>query len=408
MAFANAGGGFLVYGVRNGTFEQIGLDSAVAAFIADANRIQQKINRYADPPLTQLRSKAFKHDTKEFVVVFVPQSEGVTHVVSNDGSFKYPSGKDCTILRKGTIYIRRSAGNKLADARDLDEIVTKRIDLDRQSLLSKISRVVESPQKSEVFILSSDPTGKDARRFRIDDSPESIPIKGMSFSVAPDTIDQEIAGWIALLSTNPRGSPPPAVLWSWYEKRKQVNLAEKQKIEVARFCLVSDVPVFYWLQDCQAESIKMMLRQAASHECSGGHWGNIMVVSAFLGKNFFEQILDRLGDSAKKLPQRLRHYPSKDPFEAVSLEFVEAARRAHKQKKEPAIREHIEEELNQIAASVRLSGSHDPPVMARREANVFDCYLYAQRDMYIAKMRGKGEKKISVKEEKREFCQSSG
>lgn len=378
MGFANAGGGVLVFGIRDKTFEQVGLEASVVDSLKNPDLIMQKVNRHIEPPITQLRCKAHIIDAKQFVGVYIPGAQNKTHVISKDGSFRYPSGKESIVLRTGTIYLRRSAGNKLCDSRDIDEITLRRVERDRESLLSKIARVIESPPNSEVFILSPDPSAEGTKRFIIENSPDSIAVKGMSFTVAPSTIEQEIAGWIALAEADPRAVPPANILWKWYEKRKKIKLTKPMMLEVARFCLISDVPAFYWLQGGNEEAIKTMV---LSSIYQGRLPGNLAGTAAFLGKTFFKQFHARLGDMAERLSPCEKRYPSKNPYDVFGMEMLQPARRIHKT--EPAFRKHLEGRIDAIAASVTGSGA--PGVLDCREAVLIDCYLYAQLDRYIKK-----------------------
>ena len=219
MAFANSRGGYLLFGVRDRTFERVGISHQLEAVLADTNNILQKVNRFLDPSLGALRAKPYEDAGLRFVAWYVPESIGKTHVVSRNGAFKFPSGQERVVLREGTIWVRRSAGNHLADASDIEDIFSRRNERFRESLLSKIARVVDASPETEVFVLSPDPTDEEGKRFTITDAPEALEVKGLSFSVAPATDEQELAGWIAMSQRDPNAIPAPDRLWSWYANR---------------------------------------------------------------------------------------------------------------------------------------------------------------------------------------------
>lgn len=112
-AFANTHGGFLLFGVDDRTKEIMGLSRKVADAVKDANNLHQKINRHLEPHISRLRAKEFKIKSLSVVAVYIPRSVGVTHMISKDGVFSFPSEKQKSLLRKGTFYVRRSAGNHL-------------------------------------------------------------------------------------------------------------------------------------------------------------------------------------------------------------------------------------------------------------------------------------------------------
>ena len=211
MAFANTNGGYLLFGVKDETFLRIGIDREVSLLLGDSNNILQKINRFVDPPITLLRCKSYQANNQIFVAVFIPPSLGKNHIISKDGAFKFPSGKEKIVLRQGTSYVRRSAGNHLVDSRDLDDIINRRIEFYKSSLLDKIARVVEAPQESQVFMLSQDPSGEPHSKFVIENAPDSIPVKGMCFTVSPKTMEQEIMAWIAMTGGDPAAVPTPKI-----------------------------------------------------------------------------------------------------------------------------------------------------------------------------------------------------
>src|SRR4051812_2503708 len=145
MSFANTEGGYLVFGVRNGTYEEIGLTDEIAKLISDTNNLMQKFNRCVEPQFTTLRAKGVERDGKKFVVVLIPSSPDSTHMVYKEGAFKHPSGDKKVVLQVGTFYVRRSGVNHLADSRDVDAIVERRMARYRAKLLQDITRVVEAP-----------------------------------------------------------------------------------------------------------------------------------------------------------------------------------------------------------------------------------------------------------------------
>lgn len=99
-AFANTCGGYLVFGVSGQNNDVTGLTREVANILKDSNNIQKKINRNIEPSINTLRSKEFRIENKIVVVVYIPQSKGITHLISKDGVFTYPSGDKKTILKK--------------------------------------------------------------------------------------------------------------------------------------------------------------------------------------------------------------------------------------------------------------------------------------------------------------------
>jgi hypothetical protein len=275
LAFANTLGGYLAFGIRDGTFEIEGLDHAALKVLRDPNELMQKINRFVEPQITSLRSRIVDRDGKSCALVLVPASPGQTHLVSKDGAFKFPSGEEKVLLRQGTTYVRRSAGNHLADARDLDAIISRRIEYFKSSLLDKIARVVDSPADSKVLVVSEIPSNEPHSKFVISSASDALPVEGMSFTVSPATTEQEISAWMALTGRDSGALPPTSTTWTWYRERKTLKLTEEQKIHAATCSLLNHAPVFFWLQACSASKIKagtdQRIGEISAHRYPCGH-----------------------------------------------------------------------------------------------------------------------------------------
>lgn len=385
MAFANTNGGYLVFGVKDGTFEKVGLDEITVRTINDPNNIIQKINRNVAPGINLIRCKHFERDNKNFVVVFVPPSQDKSHIITKDASFKFQSGKEKKVLSQGTSYVRRSAGNHMMDARDLDDIINRRIDHFKGSLLDKISRVVEAPEPSEVLIVSEDDTTDLYRKFTIQDGPDAIEIKGMSFTVAPATTEQEVAAWIAMTSRDPEAIPSPGITWKWYKERRSMNLSSKQMLKVGMYCLLTGVPAFYWMIGCEAKQIKEMLIETLSHRPSMEFIGTIISVGAFLGNKFHHKLINDIGSYAERLAPAKRTIPSAGPRVLFRAENIRP--QSGSDLSTSAATAEFENELDDIAKSAEKASSHQPPLQSRWRAESLDCLLYAQDDQYLSKGR---------------------
>ena len=380
IAFANTNGGYLIFGVRNGTYELVGVDKDAESALGDANNVLQKINRHVEPQVSLVRCKCFESGGKTFLALLIPPSLGKTHLVSKDGSFKYPSGAEKIVLRQGTSYVRRSGANHLMDARDLDEIINRRLDYFRASLLDKIARVVEAPPSSELFVLSEDPTAEAHTKFIIVDSPDAIPVKGMSFTVAPATTEQEIASWIGMTTRDPQAIPPVGITWKWYRERYALKLEPNQKMHVAKYCLLNGTPAFFWLRTCKATDIKHALRDAISLRADPESVHQIVSVGAFLGKRFHKSLLFLLGDYAARLDKQSQVYPVDSPRALYRANQVTT--RTHKFVPPGFMHPELLAELNEIAESALRSPGHQPELLDRWRAQTLDCFLYAEDDQY--------------------------
>lgn len=381
MAFANTEGGYLVFGVRDGTFEVVGLELPVITALTNTNMVLQKLNRHIEPELGLLRSKPAEISGKPVVVHFIPPSYGLTHTISKDGKFKFPSGDEKTILHKGTLYVRRSAGNHLVDSHDLDDIHNRRLEQFRESLLSKIARVIDAPPESEIFIVTESSAG--SREFILSDSTNAAPVKGISFTTPPTTPEETISSWIALSATHFRAIPEHLMLWEWYENRQNLKLSPLQRLGIARFCLLKGVPVFYWLQDAPADEIKGVLLETLSHQIQLTQVDYILSVGSFLGKTFHTMLRSKLKRFEGRLGANGKSYPPSGPRSLIGPRLVEAEKKLFKGS-EKAFKVNLESELSKVVANILKTEDDIVGVMEQLKAQAFDCFLYAQ-DQYNAR-----------------------
>jgi len=374
-AFANTYGGYLVFGVSGQNNNVIGISREVANILKDSNNIQTKINRNLEPNVSTLRSKEFKIENKIVVVVCIPQSKGITHVISKDGYFTYPNDNRKTILKKGTFYIRRSAGNHLADSRDLDNVIERRIDQFREALIDKVAMVVNSPAQSNVYILSKDPSVKADERFIIENSSDSIPVKGMSFTIAPEGNEEEIAAWSVLYKDNADLRPPSIEVWKWYANRKKINLSKSHYLTIFKFSLWDNVPAFYWIQGLKVKDIKVALFEAIRSRPLSVEAKQMLVVAAFLGEHVYKNALIALGSHRDKLAPAMKRFPS----QGARMAFGDIAKTSKQTTAQ--LKSEQAKILNELAGET-IKNNKALSLQKRWKALSIDCFLYAQDDGY--------------------------
>ena len=371
MAFANTDGGYLAFGVKDKSFEMHGVDASTGLLLSDTNNWLQKLNRFVEPHFTALRCRTVELEGKQFAVLFVPPSLGQTHVVSKDASVK---GTTKVVLRQGTFYVRRSGGVHLADARDLDAVVDRRLDHVRSSLLDKIAQVVRAPSDTDVIVVKKEGQQGLEKTFVVQDAPDGVAMKGQIFSIAPKTPEQAVAQWIAMTTANAGDMPSADTLWKWYRSRKSMQLTTEQRLKVAAYSLLRDVPFFYWLNGCPAEEIKSMLSELIQRTIGVSVVTNVLAASSFLGKTFFHAQVAKLGKRAKLLGSAAT-FPVDGPrslyrFRPIGKQGGQADKA------------EVEAELDQIAKLAAVEPSGTPGLTQRWRAEKLDCYLYAQDDKY--------------------------
>jgi hypothetical protein len=368
MAFANTMGGYIVFGVTDTTFDVAGLSKEVVVALTDTNMVMQKLNRYVSPSFSAIRTR--RYDTlsgESIVIMYVPESKGKTHMFIKDVSYRHPSGKTKQVIHAGMVFIRRSATNHVVEPEDLEFIINRRINYYKDSILDKIAKVVDAPVEHQVLIFDPSSKAPNGQKYVISDSPDAVPVKGMSFTVAPRTDVEELCGWISLSKRDPGFMPSSERLWHLYSVRNELQLNTEQTLELARFSLLSEMPVFFWLKLLSAQRIKPLLLRVfdatkSMHiKCDG------LYVGAFLGNTFYTRMLKRFGDNAKRLGPSGTRFPE-DPSEFFNQNLVRGEDRYD-----------LEIRLTSIAEEL-TEGSD---VIKKMRAKAIDCFLYARKDRYV-------------------------
>jgi hypothetical protein len=370
MAFANALGGYIVFGIRDGDFCLVGLKDPSVKALGNTNMVMQKINRHIAPPFTMIRTKVHTINSEFVIVVMhIPESKGKTHMFVKDVPYKYPSGEVKQIAHAGMVYIRRSATNHVVLPEDLEFIINRRIDYYKESILGKITKVIEAPPEHQLLIF--DPNAKnDARNtFSISDSPNAIPVKGMSFTTPPQSDVEEICGWISLSKRDIDFQPSEERLWYIYSHRHDLVLTNSQLVEMLRFSLLAEFPVFFWMRHLTAEEIGVCLLQTLRSTKNNRIRENILGTAAFLGSRFNSKIRQTLDRNRLSLGSRCFQ---SGPY-AYGASYFKTLLNGDE--------ENAEQRLTEFASQLS-QGKRD--VLQKLRVKELDCRLYARTDKYIS------------------------
>ncbi|MFA4828784.1 MAG: ATP-binding protein [Thermodesulfovibrionales bacterium] len=298
LAFANTCGGYIVFGVRDKTFEKVGVEEKDWKQLVDPDSIHKRINAYIQPPLTSLTSKHLMIDGMNFIILHIPESLGNTHIVVKEGKFIDNNKKEVIRLRKGEIFVRRSGSSQLIEPIDLEGVINRRITFFKDSLLSKISRIVEAPLERDVLIIEKGQEEITAKgnKYILSNHPEAVPIKGVSMTETPATDDIEIASSIALFRKDNENLPGLNLLYRIYARRKELTLSRDFFGEIALISIYKDIPCFYWLQFLHRDNIIGLIEQAIKKE---SYFSKVIClkIAACLGNSYFNKYLAKCSDT---------------------------------------------------------------------------------------------------------------
>ena len=259
LAFANTDGGYLAFGISDKDHERIGLEDYVYYYLSDANRILQKINKYIAPAISKIFIKRIELE-KRFIVLFVSASQNTTHIVEKNGSYR-PDGKsDIIILRAGEIYIRKAGQTAVATHSEFEDLMRRRMEHFKDLIFNNVSKVIRETEPGKTIgIIREAATEGDNFLYKLSNSDEAVPVKGLVSTIPPKTLEEFLCAAIAFHTYDESCIPPNRVLYDYYANRLNISIPPEQLIHLLKFGIIKDVPIFYWLQYLQMDIVSKML-----------------------------------------------------------------------------------------------------------------------------------------------------
>ena len=139
ISFANADGGFLLFGVDpKGTWSGL-TDDEIAEL--DPAKVTELINGVVFPDLPVINYAQFSHERKNFAVVHIPPSPLVPHSTTKDITEIDAGGIRRVVLAKHMVYYRHGGKSDTATPLQLQRIVEKRTIHVRDELVRRVREV---------------------------------------------------------------------------------------------------------------------------------------------------------------------------------------------------------------------------------------------------------------------------
>ncbi len=151
-AFANSGGGVLLFGVDNNG-KTSGLDcKPILDF--DIARISDKLRKYTGINVGNLVLFGCERDGQPIAGLYVGPVD-VPLVFITDGQYANAAGDERFAFRTGTIYFRHGAKSEPGTSADLRQFLDRQIEVMRASWLAGIRQVVEAPAGTEFRVVAA-------------------------------------------------------------------------------------------------------------------------------------------------------------------------------------------------------------------------------------------------------------
>lgn len=355
-AFANTNGGYVILGIRDKTWDLVGLDDEAAGALADTKKVLEKVNRNLVPPLTRLRTRHVRHDNRTFIALCVPCSTDCTHIFESNLDWSPSPGKTLTRVSKGAIYVRRSASNQVLTSSDFENLLQRRLQRFRSKVLEGVARVVNAPAGHDVVTIIQARDAAGAQSITIGDAPESSGLIGKQVKLASSAIAERLAVYRALTDADPQATVPLHCLYEAYATREAMDIDASVKRWLAFHSAVGGAPLFFWLRELTTAEAREILELA--FHAPGHRKGYIVTYSGFYGEHFYEKLRDRM---ARLVWWSIRAFPGTHALLNVgpSKQVAEDSRRAT--------------ELARLLTAHRDGGSE-------HELERLDCALYAPFD----------------------------
>ena len=363
-ALSNMYGGYLVYGVKDKSFELVGVSEDEANLIGNIELIGQKLGSYLDPPIQTIRSKIININAKIIGIICTQKSRS-THIFKRDAvitTVQDGNRRKKLVVQKGVIYVRTVTGNARLDNSSFNLLLERRLDDNRKRLLDSIVQVVNAPVDANITISESVPVG--GSDIVLTDDPTAKSVRRIDVRLEPRELEEQVAAFHLLRGSRSDASMPLSLLWECYENRQAVIFSRDHKLLLVAYGIIADIPSFFWLQGANTRDIGKALRMAMEISSRQESFHNILTYGRLLPKRQFEALVRRVPEKRRsKLYKKILNY---DSYTLDQLHYIPS--------QSP---DEIELRLNQIAARARDDDRVEPPKQQRMNAAVYDWWLYA-------------------------------
>jgi hypothetical protein len=152
VAFANSGGGCIVFGIQDGG-QPSGLD-CMEVCECDPADLTNKFYSFTGRHFSDFEIAKIERGGLFFAAILV-QSVDIPLVFSAVGNYQTPHGKQKTAFVAGSVYFRHGAKSEPCTSEDLSRFVDREICRVREQWLGRLRMVVEAPPNSDFQVVSS-------------------------------------------------------------------------------------------------------------------------------------------------------------------------------------------------------------------------------------------------------------
>lgn len=149
VAFANSGGGIIVFGIENDG-DSSG-DNCAAVLAYDIADITNKIFKYTGYQFSDIETTEVERSGASYPALVIAVAD-VPIVFTKPGTYDVGGGKQKTAFAQGTIYFRHGGKSEPGNRDDLVAWHDRELSKHRRSLLQGMRKVVEAPPGHTVVV----------------------------------------------------------------------------------------------------------------------------------------------------------------------------------------------------------------------------------------------------------------
>ncbi|MCH7488279.1 MAG: ATP-binding protein [Chloroflexi bacterium] len=259
-AMANTVGGVIIVGVRDKTWEPLGVSSQIEAQL-NPEDLDNKLSEYIDPR-AEFDVSGFSQRGKRFVAIEVPKSANAPHMMKKEGNFPGPTkGRTLSAFPRGAIFVRHGAKSAPATRRDMERIFGERLEAERRGWMEGVRRVSEAPVGSEVLV-------QQQLGVRVTSDPNAPEVRAVLDTSRISTVDEELTAAVKLWNTDQEALLSEHQLYRFYATRDNLSLDSERAGFMLRSSLAHYLPGCYWASRLDAQFLKHVLSDvvdAAAH-----------------------------------------------------------------------------------------------------------------------------------------------
>jgi len=319
ISFANADGGFIIFGVDpNGSWEGLDKDS-LAHF--DPAKIVELVNGCIFPDIPNINCIQIENKSKFFIIAHVPPSSSAPHVTTKFIYEQKSGEKKRTILDKHAVYYRHGAKSDFATPMQHQKIVVRRTEFFQNEVLSRIketpipipiavhSATAETKGTAIKFArITNDPNAPAIRLTRSNTDTSGIFLHEELYDGLFEEINNVVDANFLISKDINEFLFGEQVYYRIYAERQHISSDENKLTLLARTGLDKFyAPCLYWFTRIPANSIAEIILEILDAKKNQSMYALIKLLSV-LGFPFLEWINGILVKSYHQYPQKPQFY----------------------------------------------------------------------------------------------------